>query len=514
MSENRTLDVFDPETGKTLVSLARETIAQAARTEADIPTATNDTDAVPDVEAGAFVTIKRGDRLRGCIGRIEATQSATEAVTAAAVDAARNDPRTSPVELAELSDITVTVTVLSEPTEVNGELPEATQTGRDGLIVRQGPRQGLLLPQVATERNWEADTFLAETCRKAGLPGDSWQRDGVTVETFTARTFAEREPRGPIEVTRYDAADESTGQAPTETLPRERPEGDPVTDGGRAGGEGIRPPTVAGEFYAGEEDALREQIESSIHHDHGPGTVEVVSESEPARTVVSPHAGLPYSGPVAAHGYAALSAGSTPDTVVILGPNHDGVGPSAALSSHEAWRTPLGTVPVDETVTDALVAESDLVTVDDDAHRREHSIEVQIPFLQYLLDSVSVVPVCLNRIGQENAERLGHDIASVVEGSDREVTVVSSTDLTHHLPHERAVSADEPIREAIRELDTDAIADAVADGHSMCGPWATVAGLTAAAERGATDATLLAYATSGETAGPESRVVGYCSAIV
>ncbi|MEF8784218.1 MAG: AmmeMemoRadiSam system protein B [Haloarculaceae archaeon] len=314
------------------------------------------------------------------------------------------------------------------------------------------------------------------------------------MKRFTARSFEERTPRGEVVGHGYDASGV-----------------DLVTDGGRPT-VGVRPPAVAGQFYAGDESGLHEQIENCFRHEYGPGRLEGLGGRK-VTAVVSPHAGYPYSGPVAAHGYGVLASGPTPGSVVVLGPNHQGVGPDVAVSPHNHWRTPLGTAPVDGKLASAVVEESPVATFDERTHAGEHSLEVQIPFLQYCLEDVSVVPICLTRPGQDRARQFGSDLAAVIDRCGRDVAVVASTDLTHYEGHEAAVAADEPVTEAIRRLDTDAVSEAVRGGHTMCGPWATVATLTAAKHLGVAGGDLLQYATSGETAGRRDRVVGYCSAV-
>lgn len=287
--------------------------------------------------------------------------------------------------------------------------------------------------------------------------------------------------------------------------------GSPMTDGGRPVGD-ERSPAVAGQFYAGADDELREQIDQCFRHEYGPGPLdETGSDGATPTALVSPHAGYPFSGPIAAHGFATLAGDAAPEVAVILGPNHQGVGTAAAVASHECWRTPLGTLPVDGAFASMLVEQSDVATFDDHPHAGEHSIEVQLPFLQYCLDDPSIVPICLTRLGRDRAEKLGRDIAGAIAEGGREAVVVSSTDLTHYEDHRTAADADEPVVDAIRAFDTDAIARAVDGGHTMCGPWATVAGLTAASELGADTGELRQYATSGQTSGRKDRVVGYCS---
>ena len=163
----------------------------------------SDVDPVFQTERGAFVTLEKDGELRGCIGRPRAVQPAIVALREAARGAATDDPRFPPVAPTELEAITVEVSVLTPPspidTEDPGEYPEAISVGRDGLIVHQNGRSGLLLPQVPVDQGWDPTEFLDATCRKAGLRPSTWRDSGVSVEQFQAQIFAEQEPRGPID---------------------------------------------------------------------------------------------------------------------------------------------------------------------------------------------------------------------------------------------------------------------------------------------------------------------------
>jgi|GEM_PF-157085 len=565
-------DALDRDAGRALVSLARDTAARAAalpdgEVPVDIPS--EDHPAL-GATAGAFVTLEQhpDGRLLGCCGRPEPPDDAPlwRIVGTAAVDATRHDPRCPPVDAAQLADLSVTVSVLSAPTPIDpeevGSYPDLVEVGRHGLIAERGRHAGLLLPQVALERDWSPAAFLTATCQKAGLPGEAWRRGAVDIRRFTARTFAERRPGGPVRERRFDGglleedagdSDTDPGTAPADesgssgesasgesTADTDRTGGvdaeasvasPPVADGGRPTGTGVRPPSVAGQFYADSAAALRDQLAECFAHGIGPGpleggagegeeaTAESVDGDErthepeaptPPTALVSPHAGYPFSGPVAAHGYAAVHDADV-DTVVVLGPNHGGRGDPAAVAQHEAWRTPLGTLPVDGDLAAVLVEDSALATFDDRTHAGEHSIEVQLPFLQYVEVDAPVLPVCLTRLDADRARQLGRDLACAIERTDTDALLVASTDLTHYEPHDRAVAADEPVAEAIAALDDEAVASARREGHSMCGPWATVATLTAARELGASEGELLQYATSGQTGGRRDDVVGYCS---
>jgi len=493
---------FDLDTGREVVSRARQAIEDAVTADGEPTPSLDPPSDRLRVSRGGFVTIKRGGRLRGCIGRPIPDEPLGTVVVEAAVDAALRDPRVSPVEPDELDDVTVSVSVLSEPEPLPTADPERVEVGTHGLIVQRSRARGLLLPQVAIDQGWDAETFLDETCRKAGLSPDVWRRSNVDVERFTGQVFTEARPRGTV-------VERPLGR-PSDTGQRDAGGAQPRTDGGT-----VREPAVAGEFYADDPDTLRTQLRESFTHETGPGALpDHESDSRRPLALVAPHAGYPYSGPVAAHSYATLARRSKPETAVVLGPNHRRVGADVAVASSERWRTPLGEVSVDRDLAQAVVDDADGATFDAVAHEAEHSVEVQVPFLQYVLSDVSIVPICLGAIGHDRAESLGTTLASTIEQTGRDAVVISSTDLTHYQSHDAAREADRPICEAIEALDTDTIAQRVASGHSMCGPWATAATLRAARERGADSGDVLTYATSGDTAGSPGRVVGYCSAAI
>lgn len=200
--------MFDQETGRRLVERARRTVEVAVRnrtttdgrTSADGSTTERGDGAT--IDGGAFVTLERDDALRGCCGRLEHDGPLPEAVEIAARQAALSDPRFQPVEPPELEAIAVSVTALSPPESVPGEDPaavrEAVEVGRHGLVVSRGRTSGVLLPQVPVEQGWDTTAFLRGVCRKAGLPTDAWRRDDVTLERFSGRVFAEREPTGDV----------------------------------------------------------------------------------------------------------------------------------------------------------------------------------------------------------------------------------------------------------------------------------------------------------------------------
>ncbi|HEY5606221.1 MAG TPA: AmmeMemoRadiSam system protein B [Thermoplasmata archaeon] len=282
----------------------------------------------------------------------------------------------------------------------------------------------------------------------------------------------------------------------------------------------MRYPAVAGAFYERSRDALVRQIERCYTHPLGPGRLPEVREGgRRLLGLVVPHAGYVYSGPVAAHSYAALAADGLRSSYVIFGPNHQGQGAPLAITRHE-WQTPLGIVPIDPSLYEALrkpPLEDDVV-----AHRDEHSIEVQLPFLQHLSPSVSFVPICMAFQEYELATEVGELVADVVRGRERDVLLVASSDFTHvgpqyfQLPPKGmtapafAKQQDAKAIDRILALDPRGFAGRVVqDEISMCGYGPVTALLAGAKRLGAREAKLLKYSTSSDVSEDERMAVGY-----
>jgi AmmeMemoRadiSam system protein B len=276
----------------------------------------------------------------------------------------------------------------------------------------------------------------------------------------------------------------------------------------------MRPPAVAGEFYEGSREGLIRQIEWCYTHRIGPG--EVPSLQRGGRRIiglVSPHAGYMYSGPVAAHGFAALAQDGKPDRIIILGPNHHGIGSGVSLMSAGRWITPLGEVEVDGGLAKEILENSEIIDDEEEAHRFEHSIEVQLPFLQHLLGEFKFVPVCMMLQDIKTSLEVGEALASACRGKD--VLIVASTDFTHYEPQESAERKDRIAIEKIVALDPKGLVETVEErGISMCGYGPVAAMLEACKRLGARTAKLLKYATSGDTSGYRAEVVGYASLAV
>lgn len=277
----------------------------------------------------------------------------------------------------------------------------------------------------------------------------------------------------------------------------------------------IRHPYVAGQFYAGSKQSLAAQIEECFNHELGPGALPKVADKSLQKIVglVSPHAGYMYSGPVAAHGYHRLAGDGKPDVVVLFGPNHTGSGSALAVMKEGVWRTPLGDVEIDTATADLILRASDIVDLDDSAHAFEHSIEVQLPFLQFLYGSAfKFVPVCFLMQDLQSSREVGSAVAKALEGKN--AIVIASTDMTHYEPQRMAEKKDKTAIEAMLKLDEEGLYSTIEAHHmSMCGYGPTIAAITAAKALGAKKAELLCYKTSGDVVGDYSAVVGYASLV-
>ena len=270
------------------------------------------------------------------------------------------------------------------------------------------------------------------------------------------------------------------------------------------GNEPLRQPAVAGSFYPGIKEDLERKVAGYISGDHQP---------EKAIGAVMPHAGYMYSGAVAGETAAAISI---PREVIILGPNHTGMGASVSVFPGGAWRMPFGDVPVNDELAALIVNGSELTIADEIAHVREHSLEVILPFLYYAGgQDLSFVPITLSRISRDECQALGEALARVINNRDEEILIVSSSDMTHYESHDSAKVKDSDAIARILDVDPDGLIEVVSrQGITMCGIVPTAVMLYAALALGATQARLVRYATSGEVSGDYDKVVGYAGIIV
>ncbi|MBI4319969.1 MAG: AmmeMemoRadiSam system protein B [Chloroflexi bacterium] len=275
----------------------------------------------------------------------------------------------------------------------------------------------------------------------------------------------------------------------------------------------MRRPAVAGLFYPDSAQALHEQIDVCFTHPLGPPALSSLKEDGPRQILglITPHAGYAYSGPVAAHAFAALASDGRPDVVVIVGPNHRGLGAPIAIAPSGAWQTPLGDVDIDEEVAQEIAVRTSLARRDSLAHLAEHSIEVQVPFLQYVYgERFRLVPIVLRDAHFDACLEIGEAIGAAVEGKN--VVLIASTDFTHYESHESAIRKDRQALDAIEQLDAGELRQVIEDGRiTMCGPGAVATVLAACKHLGARSASVLRYATSGDISGDYSSVVGYAA---
>jgi hypothetical protein len=238
------------------------------------------------------------------------------------------------------------------------------------------------------------------------------------------------------------------------------------------------------------------------------GMVDPESEKQKAVCVVSPHAGFEYSGPVAG---AVFSSVQLPDKFVILGPSHRPIQSHIAIMKEGVWETPLGNAKVESSLAELIMSHSQLIDEDESAHVHEHSLEVQLPFIQYFKKEVTIVPICLSyHILFEELEDLGKSIARGIRDYNQDVLIVSSTDMSHYVDQSVAKEKDFLAIERILELDARGLHDIVEkENISMCGFQPTTSAIVASKELGAEKAALIKYQTSGDRTGDYSEVVGY-----
>lgn len=264
-----------------------------------------------------------------------------------------------------------------------------------------------------------------------------------------------------------------------------------------------RSPAVAGQFYPGDEKSLRIAIQKLA------GNAPV--QKQKVMAAVSPHAGYVYSGAVAAETLCGIEI---PETVILLGPNHTGKGSPIALST-ATWDMPMGSVPVDQDLAAAILAESGFVEEDELAHQYEHSLEVQLPFLQMGQENLSIVPIAISHVSYQVLEEIGYAIAQVIRKSPKEVLIVASSDMTHYESREAAEQKDHFALEKLADMEPAILYRSIIENQiSMCGIMPVTATLVATLQSGATKTELVRYTDSGEVSGDTSQVVGYAGVLI
>ncbi len=267
----------------------------------------------------------------------------------------------------------------------------------------------------------------------------------------------------------------------------------------------IRKPAVSGQFYSDSSDKLRKEIKNLI-------------DKQGIRTealgCILPHAGYIYSGAVAAKTVSSLKV---PDNVILLGPNHTGYGAAFSIMTEGKWQTPLGIVEINTQLARAMLNKSVHLKDDMHAHIYEHSLEVEIPLLQYINPHVKIVPIITRQASIEIYKDIGRDIAAVLKESDmtRNTLIIASSDMTHYEPQRQAEKKDREAIEAILTLDEDSLFDKINRFDiTMCGAIPVIIAIAATKLLGAKTARLISYQTSGDITGDYNSVVGYAGIII
>jgi hypothetical protein len=284
----------------------------------------------------------------------------------------------------------------------------------------------------------------------------------------------------------------------------------------------LRHPAVVGQFYKGSAESLRKQVREFIV----PGVVKTK-----ALGIVVPHAGLVYSGPVAGAVYSRIEL---PDTIVLIGPNHTGLGTPVSLMARGQWETPLGLVEIDEGLAASILSKSPRIQEDSLAHLREHSLEVQLPFIQHFKKEFRIVPIQMLDTRLETCKEVGRAVGEAIkergeqraEGrgktddkselrTSRDVLIIASSDMSHYEPAAIAKEKDFKAIQQLLDLNPEGLFRTVKEYDiTMCGYGPAVAMLVACKMLGATKTELVKYANSGDVSGDYEQVVGYAGVVV
>jgi MEMO1 family protein len=264
-----------------------------------------------------------------------------------------------------------------------------------------------------------------------------------------------------------------------------------------------RQPAVAGRFYPAQREALVQEVERHVDRN---------AKKIRALGIVSPHAGFMYSGNVAGAVYSRVEI---PNTVILIGPNHTGNGEAVAVMIEGSWSMPMGDITIDQDLGNAICEETVIAKHDSSAHQFEHSLETQLPFLQYLKKKFQIVPICIKRLKLSSCKELSEGIVSAVARLDKRALLVASSDMTHYESHDEATFQDGKAITCIANLDPLGLFETVqSEKITMCGVNPVTVMLLCAEKLGAKEAELVKYMTSGEVSGDMEKVVGYAGMII
>lgn len=266
----------------------------------------------------------------------------------------------------------------------------------------------------------------------------------------------------------------------------------------------VREPFVAGQFYPGNTDVLKETVDELI----GTATEEEVR----AVSIVSPHAGYIYSGEVAGDTFSRVKV---PDKIILIGPNHTGLGERASVMAEGTWRTPLGDMEIDERLAKAILEGSTLLRADTAAHTQEHSLEVQLPFIYKLNPKAKIVPITVMDADYDECRAMGEAIAAAIKNCDKDVLIVASSDMNHYESEDTTQRKDKLAIKELLSLDAKRLLRVTdEEAISMCGRVAAAITIIASKKLGARAAKLTSHTTSAKRSGDYDHVVGYAGIVV
>lgn len=469
----------DPTVQRALLLRARQLVEGAARGLPPSGTLAPEIAAIPCF--GLFVTLRRADKLRGCIGnyRVDQTNPVGLLLDQAAPAAAVKDPRFPSVGPAETGLLTIELTPLHSfrPVEATGrDRVRTIVIGRHGVIVRADGKRGLFLPQVATENRWDVTTFLEKVCQKAGLPTDAWTWDHAELITFEGEPFAEE--LSPNESALATVRGEKTA---------------------------TRPAAKAGQFYP----ATAAGIKVELDRCYAPTRL---FSPDPARAVMLPHAGWRFCGDLIA---VTLARVQVPEVAVILGPKHTAAGPEWSVSAAGTWEWPGGKLEVAGEWAAFLVSRCPRLIRENEAHREEHGCEVLLPFLHRRNPFIRILPIAIGRADYEELASLSEALAALREELGERVLFIVSSDMNHFAEEEENRRLDALALDPLEAGDPRGLYETCLNHSiSMCGMRPAVAVLRALEMERHPSVEITGYETSARITGDTSRVVGYAGAVM
>ena len=279
----------------------------------------------------------------------------------------------------------------------------------------------------------------------------------------------------------------------------------------------LRKPAVAGIFYPDNPEDLKKSVEDAFLSKMGVGEIPILNDfdsSDYPINIMVPHAGYYYSGGVASHSYCEIVKIGFPEVFIILSPNHTGLGSEISVFDDGQWITPLGNLEVDNEFAESIISNSDTASSDFSAHIREHSIEVQLPFLQYFSNDFKIVPITMASQSFSASSDLARAIYEAGNKLNKSYCVIASTDLSHYNTQDMANKLDNFVLEDIDNMDEFKLFEEIIQYNiTMCGYGPVIITMSLSKMSGKNNSEILKYGTSGDVSGDFSSVVGYASGI-